>query len=203
MQNLLTVKNLSIYHLNDINIEIASTNTIGISGESGTGKSILLHAIADMTPHTGELCLNGVLSTEMKPDEWRKSVGLLTTNSYWWSTKISDHFESEDDDNFVALGLDYSLYHTDVSRCSTGELQRLALIRLLANKPQVLLLDEPTANLDESNRYRVEELVQQYQQQHKAPVIWVSHDTEQLSRLTKNCFQLDDGQLIVSDACTN
>jgi len=203
MQNTLSIKNLSIYHLDDITIEIASSNTIGISGDSGTGKSILLHAIADMTPYTGTLLLNGVLATEMKPNEWRKKVGLLTTNSYWWATKISDHFESEDDDDFVALGLDYSLYHTDVSRCSTGELQRLALIRLLANKPEVLLLDEPTANLDESNRYRVEELIHDYQQQHKVPVIWVSHDIEQLKRITNNCYIIDDGQLRVNEACIN
>jgi len=203
MPNMLSVKNLGIYHIDDINIEIASNNTIGISGDSGTGKSILLHAIADITPHTGTMSLDGVLSTEMKPNEWRRSVGLLTTNSHWWSTKVSDHFESEDDDDFVALGLDYSLYHTEVSRCSTGELQRLALIRLLANKPQVLLLDEPTANLDESNRYRVEELIQDYQQQHNVPVIWVSHDTKQLRRLTKNCFKIHDGQLMVNEACTN
>lgn len=203
MTNTLTVKNLSIYHLNDINIEIASNNIFGISGESGTGKSILLHAIADMTPHGGTLSLDGVLSTEMKPNEWRKSIGLLTTNSYWWSTKISGHFESDDDDDFVALGLDYSLYQTEVSRCSTGELQRLALIRLIANKPKVLLLDEPTANLDESNRYRVEELIQQYQEQHNVPVIWVSHDTDQLHRVTKNCYEIYDGQLIVDETCTN
>ncbi len=203
MQNSLSIKNLNIYHLDDINIELASTNTIGISGESGTGKSILLHAIADMTPYTGTLLLNGVLSTEMKPNEWRKKVGLLTTNSYWWSTKISDHFECEDDDYFVALGLDFNMYQTDVSRCSTGELQRLALIRLLTNKPEVLLLDEPTANLDESNRYRVEELIHDYQQQYKVPVIWVSHDIEQLRRMTKNCYVIEDGKLIVNEACTN
>ncbi len=201
MPNTLTVKNLSIYHLNDINIEIASNNTIGISGVSGTGKSVLLHAIADMTPHEGSLSLDDVLSTDMKPDEWRKKVGLLPANSQWWLPKVSDHFESEDDDDFVALGMDYSLYHADVARCSTGELQRLALIRLLAHKPQILLLDEPTANLDESNRYRVEELVQHYQEQYSVPVIWISHDVDQIHRLTKNCYQLDDGQLIVNQTC--
>ncbi|VAX00259.1 hypothetical protein MNBD_GAMMA22-79 [hydrothermal vent metagenome] len=203
MPNTLTVNDLSIYHINDINIEIASANTIGVSGDSGSGKSVLLHALADMTPHEGALSLDGILSTDMKPNEWRKKVGLLTTNSYWWFNKISDHFDSTDDDDFVALGMDYSMYHAEVSRCSTGELQRLALIRLLANKPQVLLLDEPTANLDESNRFRVEELVQHYQQQHDVPVIWVSHDIEQLRRMTKNCYLIDDGQLIVNEACSN
>jgi len=203
MTNMLSVKNLSIYHLNDINIDISSLNTIGISGDSGSGKSILLHAIADITPHDGTLSLDGVLATEMKPNEWRKQVGLLTTNSHWWAHKVSDHFESEDDDYFVALGMDYNLYHTDISRCSTGELQRLALIRLLANKPKVLLLDEPTANLDESNRFRVEELIQQYQKQNNVPVIWVSHDTAQLDRITKNCFVISDGQLVENKSCTN
>jgi len=203
MPNTLSVENLSIHHLDDINIDISATNTVGISGDSGSGKSILLHAIADMIPHSGTLTLDDVLSTEMNPNEWRNKVGLLTTNSYWWSTKVSDHFESEDDDDFVALGLDYSIYHCDVARCSTGELQRLALIRLLANKPQVLLLDEPTANLDESNRYRVEELVHDYQQDHEVPIIWVSHDIGQLRRITKNCYRINDGQLIANEACSN
>jgi putative ABC transport system ATP-binding protein len=72
-----------------------------------------------------------------------------------------------------------------VSRLSTGERQRLALARLLALQPQVLLLDEATANLDPPNRDRVEDLIQDYRREQGAAVLWVSHDPDQRRRLTR------------------
>jgi putative ABC transport system ATP-binding protein len=76
-------------------------------------------------------------------------------------------------------------WHGPISRLSTGERQRLALARLLALRPQVLLLDEATANLDPSNRDRVEDLIQYYRREQGAAVLWVSHDPDQRRRLTR------------------
>lgn len=68
-----------------------------------------------------------------------------------------------------------------VSRLSTGE--RLALARLIANRPEALLLDEATANLDPLNRDRVEAMVRDYRRERAAAMLWVSHDPEQRRRL--------------------
>ena len=83
-----------------------------------------------------------------------------------------------------------------LTRCSSGEKQRLAILRLLANKPRVLLLDEPTANLDAENTDKVESLIADYLANHNAMAIWVSHNHAQLRRVsTDKRFDLSDGRL--------
>ena len=78
----------------------------------------------------------------------------------------------------------------EVARLSTGEKQRLALLRLLANQPRALLLDEPTASLDPR---KVEDLLHTYRQQHAAPVLWVSHDPAQRQRVAQRVLELKEG----------
>ena len=83
----------------------------------------------------------------------------------------------------------------EIARLSSGERQRLALVRLLANHPKALLMDEPTANLDAENIIRVETLVKTYQRENKTPMIWVSHDTGQLDRVASRRLLLKNGGL--------
>ena len=80
-----------------------------------------------------------------------------------------------------------------MGRLSSGEKQRLAFIRLLAQNPRVLLLDEPTANLDSENRERIETLVSNYVFQQEAGCLWVSHNDTQLDRISRRRFQLANG----------
>ena len=82
-----------------------------------------------------------------------------------------------------------------VSRLSSGEKQRLDLMRLLSNRPRVLLLDEPTANLDPENTRRVEVVITEYRRSHDAAVIWVSHDEEQVRRVANRYYEVVGGHL--------
>ena len=68
-----------------------------------------------------------------------------------------------------------------VSRLSSGEKQRLAVLRALAHGPQALLLDEPTANLDADSTARVERFLTQAIRAHGWPVLWVAHDLAQIA----------------------
>jgi ABC-type iron transport system FetAB ATPase subunit len=97
------------------------------------------------------------------------------------------------------LGFEPDALDWDVLRLSTGERQRLALARLLANRPEVLLLDEATANLDPANRERAERLIDAYRRNHHAAVLWASHDADQRERLAPAIggrrFVVDAGRL--------
>lgn len=126
---------------------------------------------------------------------WRKQVGLLAAESQWWYELVGDHFAKNDEPGFNTLGFDAGVLDWHVNQCSTGERQRLALLRLLQNRPKVLLLDEPTASLDPENVRLVEALVKNFCHNHAAAVLWVSHDPQQIQRLADRHLFLEQGTL--------
>lgn len=139
--------------------------------------------------------LDGQAAASMPAHQWRKRVGLLPAEPAWWSERVGDHFEPGGMESFPSLGLPVEAMEWTVSRCSTGERQRLALLRLLQNTPDVLLLDEATAALDAQSVTQVEALIEQYQQQHSAIVIWVSHDVQQRQRMATQHYEIAANRL--------
>ena len=179
----LTIKALKANGIGPLDLEIAPGECVCLSGISGSGKSLTLRAIADLDTGEGELYLDNLRSTDMSGPEWRRNVGLLPAESQWWANTVGEHFV-DGKEYIEKVGFDRSVRDWQVTRLSTGEKQRLALARLLANSPKVLLLDEPTASLDRENIRRVEALIEEYRQQHQCAVLWVSHDPEQIARVS-------------------
>jgi putative ABC transport system ATP-binding protein len=186
--------------LEAVDLELAAGERVFLSGPSGSGKTLLLRAIADLDPHPGEVWLDGVRRSTLPAPEWRRRVTLLPAEAHWWADLVGDHFPRPVAPLLADLGFGPESLGWAVSRLSTGERQRLALARVLANGPEALLLDEATANLDPPNRERVEALVEAYRVEHGAAVLWVSHDPDQRARLTGHLggrrLVIHDGRLI-------
>ncbi len=181
--------------LDAVNLELAAGERVFLSGPSGSGKTLLLRAIADLDPNPGEVWLDGVRRSALPAPEWRRRVTLLPAEAHWWADLVGDHFPSAVGPLLADLGFGLESLGWAVSRLSTGERQRLALARVLANKPEALLLDEATANLDPPNRERVEALVEAYRVEHDAAVLWVSHDPDQRARLGGRRLVIHDRRL--------
>lgn len=197
--------------LEPVDLALVPGELVFLSGPSGSGKSLLLRAIADLDPHAGEARIDDAPRSAMSAPEWRRRVGLLPAESHWWEDSVGDHFPNPyppvargrkqsagrllSQGLLERLGFGPEVLGWSVSRLSTGERQRLALARLLANGPQVLLLDEATANLDPPNRERVETIVQDYRRDLVAAVLWVSHDPEQRRRLAGRRLIIRSGLL--------
>jgi ABC-type iron transport system FetAB ATPase subunit len=192
---MLRLEDLQIPDMETINLTIVPGECVGLSGESGSGKTRLLRAIADMDEHGGQVYEEGVAQGQIKAHEWRRRVALLPAESQWWFDTVGEHFNAHTE-HIDALGFDAAVMNWQISRCSSGEKQRLAILRMLANCPRVLLLDEPTANLDANNTARVETMIRSYVAEHNAIAIWVAHDVEQIKRVSKLRFQLNDGRFV-------
>lgn len=166
-----------------------------LSGPSGSGKSLLLRSLADLDPHAGILALAGTDSLDVDAPTWRQRVGLVPSESAWWSDTVGSHFPSRDPSIVATLGFQADVLEWTVDRLSSGERQRLGLARLLAIEPQILLLDEPTANLDAEHTALVERLIKGYVAEGERAVLWVSHDPAQWPRLGNRQYVIVGGQL--------
>lgn len=196
---LLQINRLHRLMIGPVTLAVDAGDCLCISGASGSGKSLLLRAIADLDPHEGQLLLQGEPATDMPANAWRTRIGLLPPESSWWLSQVKDHFRNGMPVPLDHIGLSADVLEQPVARLSSGEKQRLALMRLLSNRPQVLLLDEPTANLDPENTGRVEAVITEYLRAHQAAVIWVSHDPEQVARVANRYYEMCDGNLQVRD----
>lgn len=192
---LLQINRLRRLMVGPLSLSVDEGDCLCISGASGSGKSLLLRAIADLDAHEGQMMLQGVPSVAIEPATWRTRIGLLPPESSWWLPLVKNHFPDSAAVPLQQLGLSDDILEQPVARLSSGERQRLALLRLLANQPQVLLLDEPTANLDPENTRRVETVITEYRRAHKAAVIWVSHDVGQVARVANRHYEVSQGGL--------
>jgi ABC-type iron transport system FetAB ATPase subunit len=170
--------------LEPVDLALDPGELVFLSGPSGSGKSLLLRAVADLDPHDGEAWLDGKARSSMPAPEWRRRVGFLPAESHWWAELVGDHFAAMPDGLLNRLGFEPDVLGWSVGRLSTGERQRLALARLLSLSPEALLLDEATANLDPVNRERVERLIEELREEQGTAVLWVSHDLAQRARLS-------------------
>lgn len=197
---MLKIENIEIPGLAPISFELAAGECLGMSGESGCGKTRLLRAIANMDEIEGSVCIDDLCQQDVSGADWRKRVALLPAESQWWFDTVAPHFPAGDT-NYSSLGFTEEVKDWSLSRCSSGEKQRLAILRLFANKPSVLLLDEPTANLDAENSRKVEALIAEYLDENNAVAIWVSHNQSQLERIaSKRYFDFSNMVMLSVDS---
>jgi ABC-type iron transport system FetAB ATPase subunit len=169
-----------------------------ITGRSGSGKSLLLRMIADLDPHDGEAWLDGKVRSGMAGPVWRRKVVYCAAESGWWHPDVGAHF-SKTPPLVLAnqLGLSSAIFAQEVRLCSTGERQRLSLLRSLALESPVLLLDEPTGPLDPESVALVEALLVARLHSGTA-IILVTHDPAQASRMGGRHLIMADGKLTLA-----
>ena len=191
----LRIEGLATGLIGPASFDIAAGECVALMGASGAGKSLLLRAIVDLDPSTGNVRVGDRVRSDMPGSEWRKLVALVPTESGWWADRVGDHFSSKSDAIALieALGLADAL-EWEVGRLSTGERQRLAIARALCRKPEALLLDEPAASLDEQATRRVEDLIRECCKKGMALVL-VTHDRQQAERMAKRVLRMSDGRI--------
>ena len=171
---------------------------VAVTGPSGSGKSLLLRMIADLDPNQGEVWLDDQARAGIPAPAWRRQVLYNAAETGWWHEDVAPHFPGPAMATARALvpqlGLPPDLLDGPVLRLSTGERQRLALIRALTHNPKVLLADEPTGALDADSTTLVETVLRERLATGMA-IVMVSHNPEQAARLGHRQFQMRDRHL--------
>lgn len=155
---------------------------LAVTGPSGAGKSLLLRMVADLVPHAGEAWLDGEARSASPAPRWRSRVAYGAAEPGWWRERVGEHFARLPETEAASLGLPADVFGRRIAECSTGERARLALLRLLALRPAVLLLDEPTGALDGEAAQAAEKLIADALRAGAAAVL-VTHSPEQAARL--------------------
>ncbi|RFA30148.1 hypothetical protein CAI21_08140 [Alkalilimnicola ehrlichii] len=181
--------------LKPLDLVIHERECVCLSGASGSGKSRLLRAIADLDPHGGEAVLRGHAQSAIPAPQWRRRVALLPAESQWWAETVGEHLpKAPAAADLRALDLPAEATSWNVARLSSGEKQRLALLRVVSLSPEVLLLDEPTANLDSDNAARVERWLLRLVREQRLAALWVSHDPAQIERVADARLRIREGE---------
>src|SRR4051812_9617900 len=195
-RTMLVVEQLQRLGFGPFDLTVAPGECVGIAGPSGAGKSVLLRMIADLDPHAGTVRLDDRRCADMPAPAWRRLVTYVPAESGWWAETVGEHVA----DRAAAAALLPRVLLADevmgwpVTRLSTGEKQRLALLRALIQQPRVLLLDEPTSGLDPAATQAVERVLGEALAR-GAAIVLVSHDAHQTQRLARRRFRMENGHL--------
>lgn len=174
-------------------LTISPGSCVTLSGPSGSGKSALLRLIADLDPGTGSARI-GSLSREALPaNEWRRMVIYVPADSGWWTSPVAAHMPDQEGAWRLLAELDLPDSSMDAApeNVSSGERQRLALVRALILRPRFLLLDEPTSALDPASTLKVEKVLARAKQGGMGLLV-VSHDPEQVARIADRHLVLSE-----------
>ncbi len=186
MQALLTAQHVQSSGMRtSVSFSLHVGQVLVVQGASGSGKSRLLRALADLDPHEGEVWLQNRAQENEAPSQWRRQVLYCAAQPAWWADIPATCFDQLPSQTMLtAVGLAEAKLHQPVASLSSGELQRLGILRAVMRNPHVLLLDEPTSHLDDQGAERVRLFLLRWLQAVPARgIIWVSHSAQEIERL--------------------
>ena len=202
-------KNLKV--LNNINLTVKKKETISIVGESGSGKTSLIMLIGGLEKATsGKIYFNNNDLTNLSEDKIseirRKNIGIVFQSFYLIPnysalenvalTLELNKFRNPDSqakELLYRFGLKNRLNNLP-SQLSGGEQQRVAIARAIAMKPELILADEPTGNLDSENSLMISKILFNYVAEEGSSLIMVTHD-HKLANKSKRKIKIIDGKI--------
>jgi zinc transport system ATP-binding protein len=180
---LLTVKNLSVLIekkviVENLSFELAQGERLSILGPNGAGKTVLLRALLNLLPYSGEISWAQDARIGYVPQKIDADRHLPLTFEDLFAAKCRTVGTAIQDIDEISesVGLTKEMLQTPVGHLSGGQFQRGLFGFALIGKPNVLLLDEPTASIDEPGEEHIYELLHRLQDRHNLAAIMVSHD---------------------------
>lgn len=184
---------------------IVENQILCIMGESGSGKTSILNSIAGLlTPDKGEIILDdNILFSDkinLKPQE--RNIGYVFQDyALFPNMSVKDNiFFMNPDNNYTnslidKLGIEYLLGNFS-NTLSGGEKQKVSIVRALANKPRLLLMDEPFSSIDEKFKNKFYEELIEIKKSLDIPIIMVTHNRHEAEILSDRLIFIDKGKIV-------
>ncbi len=227
MDNIIEVKNLSHTYsadtpfektaICDMSFSIKRGEILGIIGHTGSGKSTLIqHLNGLLRPNSGEVLFDGrdIWSDKAYTRETRFKVGLVFQYPEYQlfeetverdiafgplNMKLSpDEVSARVRYAARSVGLDDDILFKSPFELSGGQKRRVALAGVIAMKPQVLILDEPTAGLDPAGREEILSYIKNYNRETGATIVFVTHSMEDIARVVDRIIVLEKSKILMS-----
>jgi putative ABC transport system ATP-binding protein len=192
---MLRIENMKLLNGRLVNFTLKENDAVIIRGDNGTGKSLFLKSLARLIPSTYSIFdYNGKSVSTYVNEVFRSEVLYVsTTPSSLSQGTVEDYFRSALDleiySNYQVTFpyndylIEWKLDHLPFSQLSSGQKQMISILRALSLKARILLLDEPTANLDANRTHEIEKLLLDWMKKTSGSVIMVCHSDEQTRRL--------------------
>ena len=214
-QNIVLIKNEQTI-LSNIAFCVQAGDSIGVLGPSGSGKSSLFRLLnLLMSPTQGQILYKNKNIQEISPTQLRRSISYILQKPYLFGTTVQENLlypyellGQKPDFSQIRSYLDQvKLPQNTLQKKNTalsgGEQQRVALIRSLLVKPEIILLDEVTASLDEENTLLLENLIIHEQTLQHLTLLFITHNQEQARRLAHKILYLEAGHITFWGAKTD
>ncbi|HYW70424.1 MAG TPA: metal ABC transporter ATP-binding protein [Pyrinomonadaceae bacterium] len=200
--NLLTVNHLSVQLedrsvVEDLSFELMAGERLSILGPNGAGKTVLLKALLKLVPYTGEIRWADDVRIGYVPQKIDADTHLpLTFTDLFRAKCLTQRIDFKEVAEICnTVGLTGQILKTPVGHLSGGQFQRGLIGYSLIGSPNVLLMDEPTASVDEPGEEHIYELINRLQTQHKLATIMVSHDLSFVFRYATKVLCLNQQQV--------
>lgn len=202
--NLLSVKNLNVQIdqkaiIENVSFDLAPFERLSILGPNGAGKTMLLRALLKLVPYSGEIKWAPGIRIGYVPQKLEADRHLPITYQDLFKAKCKTIGEAAEltAEIYERVGLTQEMMHTPVGHLSGGQFQRGLIAFALIGQPSVLLLDEPTASIDEPGEEHIYELIHRLQDQYGLASIMVSHDLSFVFRYATKVLCLNRGIICV------
>ncbi len=211
MKTAISIKNINFAYedelvLEDFSLDIDQGSFICLTGESGCGKSTLLHLINGLLlPQSGTITINNKVLNKENMLQIRQDMGYILQDGslfphlniyqnmcYCLNLKKTSEQECKKriDELLPLVNLDKSLLEKFPNELSGGQRQRVGIIRGIAHKPSVILLDEPFSALDPTTREDLQDLVKNIHKRQQATFVMVTHSLEEANRLATDIVKM-------------
>lgn len=204
----ITKKYGEVVALKNVSLEVHKGDIFAVIGSSGAGKTTLLRIISMLeTEYSGDYYFNDV-DTKKNRERLRKHVTMVFQKPIMFNSSVFDNvayglkirgLNSSEIRNRVESVLEqvglYDMLQKNAKKLSGGEQQRVALARALVLETDVLVLDEPTANLDAANVQMIEKIIREITND-GVTVVMATHNLFQAKRLANTIAYLNSGELV-------